>query len=136
LVGQREGGEAVIGGIVLGVITSAILLKVVASILPNMEIEDWSAAIGLAFVMSLVATVVGLLYGPLRGALGAELWFVQLIVGFIANVIILAVAATLVPGVEVRGAGTAVLAALLLTALRLGVDMAFLLARESTRAAN
>jgi uncharacterized membrane protein YvlD (DUF360 family) len=127
----------VIVGIVLGVITSAILLKVVASILPNMEIEDWSAAIGLAFVMSLVAMVIGLVFGPLLGvSLGAALWFVPLIVGFIANVVILAIAATLVPGVEVRGAGTAVLAALLLTALRWGVDVAFRLAREGARAAN
>ena len=60
-----------------------------------------------------------------------QVMWIAFAVGFVVNVVALAVATALVPGVKSGGIATVILAAVLLAAMQWGVSLAMRLAQEA-----
>lgn len=111
-------------GLVIDLLLTAVFLKIIATVLPDLEIDGFGPALITALVMTVVGMVVGFAMTPLLGPyLSAGVW-VSYAVGFVVSVIILMIALNVVPGVHVRSATSVVVAAVLLAALRIGVGVA------------
>jgi len=103
---------------IFSILIAAVCLKVVAAVLPNLEIENWTSAIGLAVVMGFGGSAIAFVLAPsLAPVFGAGGW-IAFAIGFVVNVIALAVAAAVVPGVRTGGIATVILAAGLLAAMQ------------------
>jgi putative membrane protein len=109
-------------GIVIDLLLTAIFLKIIASVLPDLEIDGFGPALITAVVMTVVGTAVGFAMAPFIAPwLAAGVW-VSYAFGFVVSVIILMIALNVVPGVRVESASSVVVAALLLSALRIGTS--------------
>lgn len=108
--------------LLFGVVLEAVLLKVVAAIIPGIEIEDWTPTFIVAVITGLVGRVTRML-GPVLVAQGIVGW-PQFSIMYAVSVLVLAAAIAIVPGIRkagvlsviltaffVRAFGTAVLAA-------------------------
>jgi putative membrane protein len=100
----------------------AILLLVVAKIVPGIEIDGF----GTAIVAGLVMGVVNALIKPIIVFL--SLPFVILTLGIfllVINALLLKLAAAIVPGFRIKGFGSALLGALLLSIFSGGLSLLF-----------
>jgi putative membrane protein len=110
--------------IVLDVLLTAVFLKMIATMLPDLEIEGFGPAIITALIMTLVGAAIGFAVAPLLGPyIGAGRW-VTYAFGFVLSVIVLMIALNVVPGVRVRGMAVVVVASILLSVLRMAVALA------------
>ncbi|MDH4280431.1 MAG: phage holin family protein [Acidimicrobiia bacterium] len=111
------------GRIVAVCIVSALNLFVMARILPDFDLQGWRAT---ALAVVTIAVLNAVLWPVLaRFAAPLILWTVGLL-GLVANGAILLLAAEIVPGFDVDGLGTAILASIGMTAV--GAAMGSLLA--------
>jgi uncharacterized membrane protein YvlD (DUF360 family) len=102
----------------------AVFLKIIAAVLPGIQIDGWMPAIVVAAVMAVAGTVVGVGTTVLIGLrLGAPEW-ITLPLGFVLSTSILLIALKLVPGVRLRRVSTGLLVAVLLSVLRIGAAVA------------
>jgi putative membrane protein len=109
--------------IVLDVLLTAIFLKIVAAMLPDMEVDGFGPAVITALIMALVGAGISFALAPLlTPSLQIGGW-VTYVISFVLSVIILMIALNVVPGVRVRGMGIVVVAAVLLSALRMATAL-------------
>jgi putative membrane protein len=108
--------------LILHILVSAALLFVVGKLVDGIEVESGGAAVFGAIVLGLANTFVRpilvFLTLPITVlTLGLFLW--------VLNAVILMLVAVVVPGVKVRGFGSALLGSLLLAVLNWGVGAIF-----------
>ena len=97
---------------------SAALLMVVANVVGGFEVDDW----GSAFVAALVLGIVNAFVRPLIILLTLPLTVLTFGLFLLAiNAMMLQLVSAVVPGLRVRGFGTAFLGALLLTLLNVAL---------------
>ena len=105
-------------GLIIMSLVYAVLLLIVAKIVPGIEMEG----VGPAFLAGLVMGVLNALLKPLLVLI--SLPFLLLTLGlfmFILNAILLKIAAAVVPGFSIRGFGPAFIGAVLLAVFSFGV---------------
>ena len=101
---------------------TALLLVLVANLVPGIRVTGFVAALLGALVLGLVNAFVR----PLAILLTLPLTILTLgLFLFVVNAFMLMLAAALVPGFSVRGFGSALLGSLVLSLLNLGVALAF-----------
>jgi uncharacterized membrane protein YvlD (DUF360 family) len=91
----------------IGLLLTAVLLQVLAAVVPGLEFDTLAATMGAALVMSMVGWGTGLLYMAAA---------VQLIIDVDINLLALMFASAVVSGMHVTG-GAAVITAVMLTIL-------------------
>src|SRR5262245_13731284 len=105
----------------LGIVVTAVLLKIVAMIVPNLEIEGFGQALITAALWHMFGLFIGFVLTPLNMYLKSP-WTPPAMISFglscVTAVIALTVASNSLPGVKVKGAGSLVLAAVLLEVLQ------------------
>ena len=106
--------------LLFNIVVVGLLLMLVARIVPGIEVDG----LGTAFLSGLVIGVVSALLKPLLVLLGLP--FIILTFGLfllVINALLLKLAAAIVPGFTVRGFGSALLGALLLSLFTLGASL-------------
>jgi putative membrane protein len=103
-------------------ILTALLLVLVANLVPGIRVTGFGSAVLGALVLGLVNAFVR----PLAIVLTLPLTILTLgLFLFVVNALMLMLAAAIVPGFSVRGFGSALLGSLVLSLLNLGVALAF-----------
>ena len=98
----------------------AVLLLIVAKIVPGIEIDG----VGSAFLAGLVMGVLNALLKPLMVVVSLPLVVLTLgLFVFVLNALLLKLAAAIVPGFSIRGFGPALVGALLLGIFSLGMTV-------------
>jgi putative membrane protein len=98
----------------------AVLLLIVAKIVPGIEVDG----VGSAFFAGLVMGVLNALLKPLMVVVSLPLVVLTLgLFVFVLNALLLKLAAAIVPGFSIRGFGPALLGALLLGIFSLGMTV-------------
>ncbi|HYN08914.1 MAG TPA: phage holin family protein [Vicinamibacterales bacterium] len=115
----------------IGLLLTAMLLQVLAAVVPGLEFDSLVATLGAALVISMVGWGTGLLYmaaaSPLPG------WaFVIIEIGI--NVLALLFASAVVSGMHVTG-GAAVMTGVMLTILDHAIPILMTMARQGARGA-
>jgi putative membrane protein len=99
------------------VITSALLL-LVSNIVPGLQVDGW----GSAFIGALLLGLVNSFLRPLMVLLTLPLTIVTFgLFLLVVNALMLSLVAALVPGIHLRGFGSAILGSVLLSLLNLAV---------------
>ena len=93
-------------------VLDAIILRVVASLVPGLRIDSWLTA----FIAVLIMSVAGWVGGPFLQFLPESFWALILL-DFVLGTITLGVTALFLSGMEIRGFGALLLAGLLITTL-------------------
>jgi hypothetical protein len=112
-----------IPSVLSGILMTAVLLKIVTSVVPTLEIEDWAQT----FIVAIVATVIGFGTGlllPMLWAQGVTGWL-QVAISFALSVAVLALAIAIVPGIRKAGAAGVLLAAFFVRALGSAIAFAY-----------
>ncbi|MFV2067998.1 MAG: phage holin family protein [Pirellulales bacterium] len=105
---------------VLHIVVTGALLMFVANLVSGIEIEDWGSAFLAAFVLGLANAFVR----PLLVLLTLPITLLTFgLFLFVINGFMLQFAAALVPGVRVRGCGTAIIGSLILSVLNVLLAM-------------
>ncbi|MEE3327687.1 MAG: phage holin family protein [Myxococcota bacterium] len=103
-------------------IVTAALILVVANLVSGIEVEGW----GSAFIGALVLGLVNGLVRPLMVVLTLPLTVITLgLFLFVVNALMLWLSASLVPGIQVRGFGAALVGSIVLCILNLAVTFLF-----------
>jgi uncharacterized membrane protein YvlD (DUF360 family) len=111
-----------------GLILAAVLLRIVAAIVPGLDVDDMTAAFQAAV---LIAIVQNLSLMIATAALPGSSEWVSLVFSCIATAISLAIAALVLRGVRIEGPLGVVLAGMLLPLLGVGVRYALRAARAA-----
>ena len=112
-----------IPSILSGVIVTAVLVKAVTSVVPGVEIKDWTPAFIVAGVAAIVGYATGMLE-PVLAAQGLSIW-VQLGVSYAISTVVLAILLATVPGITTSGPVSVVIAAILVKALGFAIATAY-----------
>ena len=98
----------------------AVLLLIVAKIVPGIEMDG----VGVAFLAGLVMGVLNALIKPLLVLVSLPLLILTLgLFIFVVNALLLILAAAIVPGFRVRGFGSALIGAVLLSIFSFGMTL-------------
>jgi len=117
--------------LILTLFVGAFFLKVIATVIPGIEIEDMAAALQAVILMAVVQNVLMFVSTSLvPGAVLNNGWFTPLY-SCVTTVIALALAAMVVAGIRIEGPVGVVLAGVLLTALSIGLRYGLQSARAS-----
>jgi len=106
-------------GFILHLVVTSILVLLVAKIISGFEVENWGSALMAALVLGLVNAFVR----PLMVFLTLPITILTLgLFLLVINALMLWLAASIVPGVKVKGFGPAFLGALLLSVFNVMVS--------------
>ena len=106
-------------GFVLHIVVTSLLVLLVAKVVSGFEVENWGSALMVALVLGLVNAFVR----PLMVFLTLPITILTLgLFLLVINALMLWLAASIVPGVKVKGFGPAFLGALLLSVFNVMVS--------------
>jgi uncharacterized membrane protein YvlD (DUF360 family) len=115
----------------VGLLLTAVLLQVLAAVVPGLEFESLTATIGAAVVMSVVGWGTGMLF--LAAAFQLPPWALVIIeIGI--NMLALMFASAVVSGMHVTG-GAAVITGVMLTILDHAIPVLMTMAQRGVRGA-
>ena len=102
---------------------AALLLRVVAGFTPGFELEDWSATLVVALILSVAGAALAFVWPESidRGAVFPWKFHAAL---FVVNAVGLGFASMMVGGLRVRGAGSLIVAAALVTVFGYAASLA------------
>ncbi len=109
-------------GFLIHLLVTAVLLLIVAKMVSGFEVENFGSALLAALVLGLVNALVR----PLAVFLSLPLTILTLgLFLFVINALMLMIVGAVVPGMKIKGFGTAFVAALLLAILNLVIAALF-----------
>ena len=97
-------------GIVVSIVLAAIVLMIVSRLNMGLKVADFKAAAIAAVVIAVIAGILAWFFGLLGLGGGTGLW--GAILSLIVAAVVLLAAARFVPGLEVKGFGGAIIAAI------------------------
>ena len=117
--------------LILSLLVAAVFLKVIAAVVPGIEIEDMAAAVQAAILMAVVQYVLLFVSASIvPGAVLNNGWFTPLY-SCVTTVIALALATMVLQGIRTDGPVGVVLTGVLLTVLGIGLQYGLQSARAS-----